>query len=274
MNTKRIYGVVALGLAATAGIRAQDADSPTATTPPVEIPSTAEAPDPEKAKSDASYALGYRTGGEFAQNYARMGITAKDLDRETFLKGFFDAFEGDAPGVDDEKINAAMQAFGDFIQSREQELAAENLEKGEAFLEANAEKEGVKTTESGLQYQVLEAGGEETYEAPEEGEPKKQFMVEYRGTLIDGTEFDASPEDQSIPMNLNVIDGIKEALTSMPVGAKWRVFIPSDLAYGEQRRSAEIGPNTALIFELELKEIKDAPAAPGGGFQLPVPQGR
>ncbi len=130
------------------------------------------------------------------------------------------------------------------------------------------------TTESGLQYEIMEKGGEEKYSEPKEGEPDKQFMVNYKGTLIDGTEFDASPEGSPVPMTLQVIPGFKEAITTMPVGAKWKLFIPSELAYGEERRSAEIAPNTALIFELELVEIKDAPAAPeGGGFPIPVPEG-
>jgi len=99
-------------------------------------------------------------------------------------------------------------------------------------------------------------------------------MVNYKGTLIDGTEFDASPEGSPVPMTLQVVPGFKEAITTMPVGAKWKLFIPSELAYGAERRSAEIGPNTTLVFDLELVEIKDAPAAPeGGGFPVPVPQG-
>ncbi len=145
---------------------------------------------------------------------------------------------------------------------------------GKKFLEENAKREGVVTLPSGLQYEVINKGGESKYAAPKEGDPEKQFMVNYKGTLIDGTEFDASPEGSPVPMTLEVIAGFKEALTLMPVGAKWKLFIPSGLAYGEERRSAEIAPNTALIFELELVEIKDAPAAPeGGGFPLATPQG-
>jgi FKBP-type peptidyl-prolyl cis-trans isomerase len=99
-------------------------------------------------------------------------------------------------------------------------------------------------------------------------------MVNYKGTLIDGTEFDASPEGAPAAMSLSVIDGFKEALSIMPVGAKWKLFIPSKLAYGEERRSADIAPNSTLIFELELVEIKDAAPAPaGGGFPLPIPGG-
>ena len=122
-----------------------------------------------------------------------------------------------------------------------------------------------------MQYEVLAKGGDEKYVAPKEGEPPadKQFLVNYKGTLIDGTEFDASPEGQPVPMTLQVVEGFKEALTTMPVGAKWKLFMPSDLAYGEERRSADIGPNSVLIFELELTKIEDAPARQGMPFPMP-----
>lgn len=226
---------------------------------------------PEEAKKDSSYALGYRTGGTFGQEFGRFGVKLEDLEMEIFLKGFKAAVKGEKPEVEEERLQAAMTAFGEMLQLREKDSAQANLEAGKKFLEENAKRKGVKTLESGLQYEVLKAGGESKYVAPKEGEPEKQFMVNYKGTLIDGTEFDASEEGKPVPMTLAVIEGFKEALTMMPVGAKWKLFIPSNLAYGEQRRSAEIAPNTALIFELELVEIKDAPPAPaGGGFPLPI----
>ena len=149
-------------------------------------------------------------------------------------------------------------------------------------MEENGKRKEVVTTKSGLQYEVIAPGGDKKYVAPapkldkdgkpEEAQDNKQFMVNYRGTLINGTEFDKSPEGQTVPMTLQVVPGFKEALTTMPIGAKWKLFIPAALAYGEQRRSAELGPNSTLIFDLELVSIDDAPAAPaGGGF--PMPQG-
>ncbi len=230
--------------------------------------------DPAAAKSDSSYALGYRSGGNFAQEFGRYGVTLEDLEMEVFMDAFKAAVKGDKPAIEEEKLQAAMASLGTLLQQREKEAAEENMAKGKEFLEENKKREGVTTTDSGLQYEVMEKGGDEKYEEPKEGEPEKQFMVNYRGTLIDGTEFDASPEGTPVPMTLQVIPGFKEAITTMPVGAKWKLFIPSELAYGAERRSAEIAPNTALIFELELVEIKDAPAAPeGGGFPVPVPQG-
>jgi FKBP-type peptidyl-prolyl cis-trans isomerase len=225
---------------------------------------------PADTKADSSYALGYRSGGAFAQEFGRFGVKVDDLEMERFMAGFKAAAQGIKPELSEERLQAAMAALGEVLQAREKESAEANLKEGKAFLEENAKREGVVTLESGLQYEVLEKGGEETYKAPAEGEPSnKQFMVNYKGTLIDGTEFDASPEGSTVPMTLQVIPGFREALTTMPVGAKWKLFIPSELAYGEQRAGAQIGPNTALIFELELVEIKEAPPQPPGGFQLP-----
>jgi FKBP-type peptidyl-prolyl cis-trans isomerase len=174
--------------------------------------------------------------------------------------------------MEEAKLEAAMQALGEMLQAREKELAAANLEAGKKFLEENGKREGVITTKSGMQYEVLAKGGEQKYVAPKEGEEdNKQFMVNYKGTLIDGKVFDSSPEGKPVPMTLQVVEGFKEALTNMPVGAKWKIYLPSNLAYGEERRSADIGPNSALIFDLELVGIEDAPAQQGMPF--PMPQG-
>lgn len=269
MHIKLIPGALALGLAALVPAVAQE-EAPAAQ--PEAAAEAAPAPDAATVKSDSSYGLGFRTGGEFGQRYGSFGIKPDDIDTARFLEGFLAGFKSEDPAVSEEQLAASMQALGDLLQKREQELAESNLKAGEAFLAENAKREGVITLKSGLQYEILEKGGEETYSAPKEGEPDKQFLVNYRGTLIDGTEFDASPEGQPVPMTTQVIDGFKEALTTMPVGAKWKLYIPAALAYGEQRRSAEIGPNTALVFELELVKIEDAPAQQGG-FPFPMPGG-
>lgn len=257
-----------IALAATGFTLAQDAPTEESAEAPATPPVSA-----EEMKTDSSYALGYRTGGGFAQEFGRYGVTIDDLEMETFINGFTAAVNGDAPEVTEEKLQAAMGALASMLQEREEAASAKNLEDGKKFLEENGKREGVVTNESGLQYEILEKGGEAKYVAPKEGEPTKQFMVNYKGTLIDDTEFDASPEGSPVPMTLQVIPGFQEALTTMPVGAKWKLFIPSELAYGPERRSADIAPNSVLIFELELLEIKDAPPAPeGGGFPMPPGQ--
>ncbi|MEP4078614.1 FKBP-type peptidyl-prolyl cis-trans isomerase N-terminal domain-containing protein [Haloferula sp.] len=293
MKSQIIPGALALGLAVSFTAAAEEKaaeEKPKAVSPPVQVPASpagakavsppvqvpppaAPPMDPAQMKTESSYGLGYRTGGEFGQRWGNFGITPGDIDNEKFLAGFLAGFKGGEPEIDAEKLGAAMQALGNALQAREKELGAKNLEAGKAFLEENGKKEGIVTTDSGLQYKILDKGGDTKYVAPKEGEPAKQFMVNYKGTLIDGTEFDASPEGQPVPMTLQVVDGFKEAITTMPVGAKWQLFVPGKLAYGEQRRSADIGPNQTLIFELELVEIKDAPAPQHpGGMPFPMPQ--
>ncbi len=208
-------------------------------------------------KSDSSYGFGFQSGRRFAAETSRYGVTAADIDKQAFIDGFFAAFAGEEPKLDEARVQAAMRALGTVLQAREQELGAKNLAAGKAYLAENGKRDGVVTTPSGLQYEVLEKGGDQRYQTPADGQPDNtRFMVNYRGTLIDGTEFDASPKGKPVAMTLQVVPGFKEALTTMPVGAKWRLHIPSALAYGEQRRSPEIGPNSVLVFDLELVEIQ------------------
>ena len=266
-------GVLILGLAATAVAEkkpaAKSEKATSATTAPAEAPAKPKA-DPAANKSDASYALGFRTGGTFGQQFGRFGVTAADLEQDTFIKGFMDALKNGKPSLEEARLQAAMEALGTMLQEREKKLADENLAAGNKFLETNGKREGVITTKSGLQYEVLNKGGDKKYEAPKDDKgPEKQFMVNYKGTLIDGKEFDASPAGQPVPMTLEVVEGFKEALTTMPIGSKWKLFLPAKLAYGEQRRSADIGPNSTLIFELELVSIEDAPPQEGMPFQMP-----
>jgi FKBP-type peptidyl-prolyl cis-trans isomerase len=291
MIHKLIPGALALGLAVTstaapkpaaeaaskpaAEAAPKPAAAPTApaeaTTPAIEVPAKPKL-DPAVIKADSSYALGFRTGGGFAQQFGKFGVGADDLDEATFLKGFMAALKGGKPELEEARLQAAMEALGTMLQGREKEKAAANLEAGKKFLAENGKREGVTTNKSGLQYEVLAKGGTEKYVAPKEGtEDNKQFMVNYKGTLIDGKEFDASPAGEPVPMTLQVVEGFKEALTTMPVGAKWKIFMPSNLAYGEERRSADIAPNSVLIFELELVKIQDAPPEPQMPF--PMPQG-
>ena len=275
MIRKFIPGALVIGLFASASAQKPAAEpaKAEATTPAVEVPAKPKL-DPAVVKTDSSYALGFRTGGGFAQQFGKFGVGADDLDPETFLKGFMAAIKGGKPELEEAKLQAAMEALGEMLQGREKATAAANLEAGKKFLAENGKREGVTTTKSGLQYEVINKGGAEKYVAPKEGtEDNKQFMVHYKGTLIDGKEFDASPPGEPVPMTLQVVPGFKEALTTMPVGAKWKLFLPSELAYGEERRSAEIAPNSVLVFELELVKIQDAPAAPEGGMPFPMPQG-
>lgn len=150
-----------------------------------------------------------------------------------------------AEGILNNKAAATRMAK----QKERDEHAAKNLAEGRSFLESNIKNEGVDSTATGLQYKVIVMG-----EGPKPA-ANDRVKVNYRGTLIDGTEFDAS-KDEPITLSLNgVIAGWKEALQMMPVGSKWQIYVPADLAYGKRGGGEKIGPNATLIFDIELVEI-------------------
>ncbi|MDG1357208.1 MAG: FKBP-type peptidyl-prolyl cis-trans isomerase [Akkermansiaceae bacterium] len=258
-----VLGVAGLaGVLATATVNAQDAAAPAPTTPPAPQLTDAE------VKDISSYILGLQS----SQRFASSGLETTDIDMDAFGKGFTTGLKGGEPEYPEAKLRAAMEALGNSVQARQAKVGEANLAAGNAFLAENGKREGVKTTASGMQYEVLKQGGDKKYVAPEGDAPDNntRFMVNYRGTLIDGTEFDKSPEGQTFPMTLQVIPGFKEALTSMPVGSKWKIFLPANLAYGPRAAGPKIGANSALIFELELVNIEKAPAAPVGGPAIPA----
>ncbi len=256
-NIASTLGVIGISsLVGLSSISAQDA-APTPPKAPV-APAAPEISEAEK-KQIRSYIIGYQHG----QSLFGYGLIADDVDNDAVMKGFLEGLKGDKPSYEEEKIRVVMQAFVETMQERQAKKAAANLAAGQAFLAENGKREGVITTASGLQYEVLKKGTDKKYVAPAGGpDMKTKFLVHYRGTLIDGTEFDKSPEGQPIPMTLQVIPGFKEAITTMPIGAKWKLFIPTNLAYGPNPPSPQIAPNSALIFDLELVEIQVAPPAP------------
>ena len=245
----------------------KEAEKPAPATPPAQPPA------PKLSEADmkkyASHGFGYRTGEKFRIDITRFGLSMDDLDVEVFTKGLIEAFGEGGNSVSDDDVNAAFNQFRVIIQEREKALAVENLEKSEQFLEENKKREGVITTTSGLQYEILKKGEGEIYKAPENQPPgpnRTQFMIQYTGTLIDGTEFDSS-KGESIAMGMSTVEGFKEALTTMPIGSTWKIYLSPKLAYGEGRRSELIGPNSALIFDVSLEDIKYPPAAPPSAFR-------
>jgi FKBP-type peptidyl-prolyl cis-trans isomerase len=230
-----------LGLALLAGC---DPDQP-ADTAPAEQP---EALADDAAK--ASYSLGYR----FAENVRRQ--FPGDIQREAFVRGVRDQLAGNDAAVDDAEAERVLTAVMEARQAEAASEALENLEEGLAFLQKNGTREEVTSLESGLQYEVLEAG--------EGAKPASTDTVttHYEGRLIDGTVFDSSyqrGEPASFPLN-RVIPGWTEGLQLMSPGAKYRLYVPADLAYGD-RAAGAIPPNSTLIFEVELLEV--ASAGPG-----------
>ena len=198
----------------------------------------------DTVKQQRSYAIGLNVG----RNIKGDGL---DLDVDVLIRGMRDALTGAKPGLTDDEINRVMVGIEQEMVRRAQEAAANNLKQGQEFLAANAKKEGVITLESGLQYKVLKAGNGPS--------PKVTDTVttHYHGTLIDGTVFDSSVQRNkpaTFPVG-RVIPGWTEALQKMKVGDKWRLYIPSELAYGPRGAGDQIGPNAALIFDVELLRI-------------------
>ncbi len=205
--------------------------------------------DMEQIKKVMSYIVGFHVGGQMLPQMLP-GVKADDLMGEMIAKGITDALnESMDPEIMAADVQAIQREFGAMLQKRSDEKGAKNLEIGRQYMEENGKKDGVVTTESGLQYEILTPGGEEKYDAAKHSEaPTAEVM--YKGTLVDGTVFDQSK--QPIKFNIRqVIPGFTEALKLMPVGAKWRVTIPANLAYGANGPGS-IGPNSTLIFEMEL----------------------
>jgi len=197
----------------------------------------------------SSYAIGQNVG-------ASLKATNMTIDIPAFVQGLRDTLEGKKPLLTAEEAMAVMQEFSQKardaeIQKRD-EQAAKNLQDGQAFLETNKARTGVTTTASGLQYEVITQGTGAKPKATD------KVSVHYRGTLIDGTEFDSSyTRGEPATFQLDaVIPGWTEALQLMPVGSKYKVFLPPTLAYGERGAGAQIGPNSTLIFEVELLSIE------------------
>lgn len=209
------------------------------------------APKPVSLETDIEK-VSYIIGSQIGTQMKGQGI---DLDDEKFVRGLQDGRAGRELALTPEEIQAVMAAFQQQMMEKMQAARTEAGEKagaeGVAFLAENAEKPGVKTTESGLQYMVVEEGDGDTPAATD------VVRTHYRGTLIDGTEFDSSyarGEPAEFPVN-GVIPGWTEALQLMQVGDKWKLFIPSELAYDTRGAGQDIPPNAALIFDIELLEI-------------------
>ncbi len=195
----------------------------------------------------ASYGVGVNVGRQLADS-------RELLDQAAFMRGFRDALEGSDLDVPESDLQPLLQDFGQRVAAaaaRERsQVGTENAEAGAAYQEENAARDGVVTTESGLQYEVLREG---------EGEPPTRdddVRLHYRGTLIDGTEFDSSYDGDPVVFNAGrLIPGFTEALLLMRPGSHYRIVIPSEIAYGPNGSGPVIGPNSTLVFEIELFEV-------------------
>lgn len=197
----------------------------------------------------AGYTIGSQIGKQLAE-------TDGMINNDALIMGIQDVLAKKKAQLSDEEMQRTMQEFGAKMKAKAmakvQKIAEKNKSEGEAFLAKNKTKEGVVTLPSGLQYKIIKAGTGKT--------PKATDTVEtnYKGTLIDGTEFDSSykrGQSASFPVN-GVIKGWTEALQLMKEGGKWELYVPADLAYGERGAGQAITPNSTLIFEIELLKVK------------------
>jgi len=202
-------------------------------------------------KDKVSYSIGMDIGTTLKKQEL-------DVDPAILARGIRDSMSGQKPLMTDQEMRDTIAAFQKEMMAKQQEqtkqMGEKNKKQGEAFLAENKKKEGVKTLPSGLQYKVITAGKGKKPKATD------TVTTHYRGTLIDGTEFDSSisrGKPASFPVN-GVIPGWTEALQLMEEGAKWQLFIPSNLAYGERGTpGGPIGPNATLIFDIELISIQE-----------------
>ncbi len=219
----------------------------TGQTPGAKRPATPAAP-LQTSKQKASYAIGQNIGKGLKKDEV-------DVDAPSLARGIRDALAGNKSLLTDDEAKTALTALATEVRAKQQikleQISAANKKEGDAFLAANKTKDGVVTLPSGLQYKIEKEGSGPKPTAAD------SVTCNYRGTLIDGKEFDSSykrGQPLTIPVS-GVIKGWTEAMQLMPVGSKWQLFIPSDLGYGNQAMGQDIQPGSTLIFEVELLSI-------------------
>lgn len=206
----------------------------------------------KSTKEKVSYCIGLETARNLRHQFA-------DMDVQCLTQGFNDAITKTTPQLTQEEINSILTALRKQVETQQRQhftkMADENKKQSEAFMNENKNKEGVTTLASGLQYKIMSKGQNSSSHPT----PLDFVKIHYRGSFIDGRVFDSSyqrGQPHVFPLN-RVIPGWSEALQLMQIGDKWQIFIPSYLAYGEMGYGNEIGPNMALIFEVELLGINE-----------------
>jgi FKBP-type peptidyl-prolyl cis-trans isomerase len=206
----------------------------------------------QAGKTQVEDPTGYFLGISVGQQLRQSGFRFDDFGADAFLAGFKDGLEDNDVALSDEQLQATQQKITSMLQERQVEMMQAQKKKGEDFLAENAKQEGVKVLAGGVQYKVITAGSGETPTATD------TVTVHYTGKLISGKVFDSSVQrGEPATFRVNgVIEGWQMALQSMKVGDKWMLYIPSELAYGEQGSRGAIGPNEVLVFEVELLGIQ------------------
>ena len=268
-----VLSIVATGALFWSSAQAQQAPAPGAQNSPAKASSQAPAKGPGTAKSGQASSrqtpaaltlntpkdkLSYSIGMNIAKSLKRDDV---DVDTAVLLRAIQDVLGGGNLLMTDQEAQSILTNLQADLRKKQeqgmQQAAETNKKEGDAFLAANKSKDGIVALPSGLQYKILQEG---TGAKPTAADT---VTVNYRGTLINGTEFDSSykrGQPSSFPVG-GIIKGWTEALLLMPVGSKWQLFIPSDLAYGPRQASPAIGPNSTLVFEVELLSIQAKPTA-------------
>jgi len=268
-----VLSIVATGALFWSSAQAQQAPAPGAQNPPAKASSQAPAKGPGTAKSGQASSrqtpaaltlntpkdkLSYSIGMNIAKSLKRDDV---DVDTAVLLRAIQDVLGGGNLLMTDQEAQSILTNLQADLRKKQeqgmQQAAETNKKEGDAFLAANKSKDGIVALPSGLLYKILQEG---TGAKPTAADT---VTVNYRGTLINGTEFDSSykrGQPSSFPVG-GIIKGWTEALLLMPVGSKWQLFIPSDLAYGPRQASPAIGPNSTLVFEVELLSIQAKPTA-------------
>lgn len=260
-----LAGTLFCGMALAQQSSAPSTQQPSAAKPATTAPKTQKASADTKTapvtletqKDKISYAIGMNIGKNLNDSLKKDAV---DFDPDVIIRGMKDALAGNKPLLTDQEAQTILTALQNDVRKRQQEqfqqASEKNKKEGETFLAANKDKPGVVALPSGLQYKILQPGDGPKPTATD------TVVCNYRGTLIDGTEFDSSykrGQPATFPVG-QVIKGWTEALQLMPVGSKWELYVPSSLAYGERGTSGPIGPNQTLIFQVELLSIQAKPA--------------
>ena len=210
----------------------------------------------EEARESASHGLGYLKGRELAVELLKSGYVAEDFSMEGFKKGFGEALAELDSTVDGKQLKVAIDLMKAHLQERERTMSKINDGASKEWLATNAKKEGVKATKSGLQYEVIKEGEGEVYKAIAEGD-KRRFLITYEGSTFDGKVFERIGGDKMVAVGEQGIPGLVEGLKLMPVGSTWKLYLKPELAYGDRRVNAYVGPNQGVVFTVTLSAFKE-----------------
>ena len=260
------HTIALLGLSLCAPAFVSLAQEPAAA-PAEPAAAAAEAPalSEEEVKEVISYFVGFQTGIQFA-SFGDGPVQADDFDKDIFFKAMADGLKNRVdPEIEKKDLQACIAAFTAKLTARNKVQAEANLAKSKEYAAENGKKEGVVTTESGLQYSVLSPAEGRKYDEAQDG-AEALASITYEGRLLDGTVFDKADQPVDLPFS-GVIPGFSEALKLMPVGSEWEVFIPSELAYGEHGPGI-LGANAPLIFKVKLHDIKAKKGSPENPIEL------